>query len=110
MIQPSNAFFCHLFALDEGDSQAVGKPIGLLVDSEGDIPAIAEYANALKTGGGASPAAATDAGPESAAGGPSSMPESSATATGSVDEERVIEKFMHFCRVSLFFCFVVYYE
>ncbi|CAN0209584.1 unnamed protein product, partial [Ectocarpus sp. 12 AP-2014] len=42
---------------DEDDSQAVGGPIGLLVDTEDDIPAVQEYAKALKSGGGGAAAA-----------------------------------------------------
>lgn len=86
-----------LFALDEGESQAVGKPIGLLVDSEGDIPAIAEYAKALKAGGGASPAPAAAAAAADAV-----LESTAAAAAGSVGEEGVVEKCMLFVGVHYF--------
>eukprot|EP00903_Cladosiphon_okamuranus_P005907 g5841.t1 len=58
---------------DEDDSQSVGGPIGLLVDSESDIPAVQEYAKALKSGGGAAPSSP-----------PPAAEAASATAAGAV--------------------------
>lgn len=53
--------------VDEGESQGVGKAIGLLVSSEGDIPAVESYAEALKSGGGGAPVAAAAAAVEAPA-------------------------------------------
>lgn len=52
---------------DEGDSQAVGAAIGLLVDSEADIPAVEAYARALKSGGAGEAQATIPTEPEPAA-------------------------------------------
>lgn len=52
---------------EEGESQAVGGPIGLLVDSEADIPAVEAYAKVLKSGGEAVAAPVAAAAPDAAA-------------------------------------------
>ncbi|CAN0094867.1 unnamed protein product, partial [Discosporangium mesarthrocarpum] len=77
---------CARLHLGEGESQAVGAPIGLLAPTEADIPALEAYALQLKAGGGGSPAPA-EAVEEAAPAAASSAPvptEPTPTLTGGI--------------------------
>lgn len=80
MITENNNNNNGVLTTDEGDSQAVGLAIGLLVDSEADIPAVEAYAQALKSGGGAAAAPAAAAAAPEAASAPA--PAAAAAAAG----------------------------
>ncbi|CAN0113347.1 unnamed protein product [Ectocarpus sp. 12 AP-2014] len=66
---------------DEDASQAVGGPIGLLVDTEDDIPAVQEYAKALKSGGGGAAAASPPPAAEATPAAPAPAAVSGGTST-----------------------------
>lgn len=69
----------------------VGGPIGLLVDNEEDIPAVQEYAKALKSGGGAAAAASAPAAAAEATPAAPAAPAAAATS-GEWEEGCVFEE------------------